>query len=229
MRINTHVDRPDAELIAKLAEFGSTDLSDVTNGMGTVDPRIRPAYTPIKPAAGPAVTINLPTASLNVMKAGLEQTRPGDIVVVNGRGNIASTFMGANILRGMLHRGVAAFIIDGVVRDVSEIREDGLPVYTRGVATGGGPHGPDIGEVNFPIAFGGVVVNPGDIVVADEDGIIVIPPAIAEETLEAVKKLAANFAAIQPQLLEGKVTNIANIEKQLRDAGFEWGDLTKKS
>ncbi len=106
-------------------------------------------------------------------------------------------------------------------RDASEIQGDGLPVHARTVTTAMGPlEGP--GEVNVPIACGQVVVNPGDIIVADEDGVVVVPPAEAKEVLAETAKLMASHEAIQQVLLRGEVANIATIEKKLRETGFEF-------
>jgi 4-hydroxy-4-methyl-2-oxoglutarate aldolase len=221
-RIKAEIDRPDPELVRELASIPTTDLSDVMYGSGTMLRRVFPVWSPVKRVAGPAVTISIPTASFNMLKAGLNQTKAGDVVVVNAFGNPVSAMVGANVVRGLLHRGLAAFIIDGAVRDVVDIRNDGLPVYASGVATADGPNGPHVGEVNYPIACGGIVVNPGSIVVADEDGIAVVPADAAREIIEKARALQEKFASIQPVLLRGEVTNIAAIESGLRDAGCEF-------
>jgi regulator of RNase E activity RraA len=182
---------------------------------------VHPMYKPIKRIAGPAVTVSAPTGAFNVIKAGMQQTRAGDVLVVNGRASLNGALFGSNVCRGLLHRGVAGLIVDGAVRDISEIQADGLPVFARGTSAGmGSIDGP--GEVNVPIACGGVVVNPGDIVIADEDGIVVVRPDDAEYVLNQVADLQAKHAAVQPILLRGEVTNIANIEQALRAQGCEF-------
>ena len=94
---------------------------------------------------------------------------------------------------------LAGVIVDGAVRDIEETRATGLPVYARGVTPrGGSAYG--AGEVNVPIACGGVIVNPGDIIVADRDGIAVVPPAAVDEVLALVEKGKANHAQLQPAL-----------------------------
>jgi regulator of RNase E activity RraA len=221
-RINTVIDRPRAELVREFDAMPSTDLSDVMYGSGTMTRRIFPVWTPVKRAVGPAVTISLPTASFNVLKVGLNQTKAGDVVVVNAYGNTLSPMVGANVIRGLLHRGIAAFIIDGAIRDPVDIRRDGLPVYACAIATADGPNGPHVGEVNYPVACGGVVVNPGDIVVADEDGIAVVPPEAARDVLERARALQERFASIQPILLKGEITKVVEIEASLKEAGCEF-------
>jgi 4-hydroxy-4-methyl-2-oxoglutarate aldolase len=221
-RISSSVDRPDPKLVAELAEIPTTDLSDVMYGSATMTHRIAPVWGPVKRVAGPAVTISVPTASFNVLKAGLNQSQSGDVVVVNAFGNPNFATVGANVIRGLLHRGIRAYIVDGAVRDVADIRADGMPVYATSVTTADGPNGPHVGEVNYPIACGGIVVNPGSIVVADEDGIVVVPGEFAREVIDKAKALDEKHAAIQPVLLRGEVTNIAAIEAGLRDAGCEF-------
>jgi regulator of RNase E activity RraA len=153
----------------------------------------------------------------------MEQTQAGDVLVINARGVLNGALVGGNVCRGLVHRGLAGLIADGAVRDASEIQQDGLPTFARGITTVMGPiDGP--GEVNVPIACGGVVVNPGDIVVADEDGIVVVRPSEAEEVLAETAKLEASHEAVQPILLRGEVTNIAKIERALREQGCTFMD-----
>jgi 4-hydroxy-4-methyl-2-oxoglutarate aldolase len=222
-RVYTFVPRPDPALVQRFASLHTADISDVMRMAGTMDAGIRPAYQPMKKVVGPAVTVSIPGGSFNMLKIGIQQTRPGDVLVVNACGNCNIGLAGGNVCRGMLRRGLAGLIIDGTIRDVSEIRADGFSVYARGTAT------PDVqttdaGEVNVPIACGQVVVNPGDIIVADEDGIVVVPPDAAEEVLAGVAELEARHAALQEVLLRGEVTNIANIERNLRERGCEFID-----
>ncbi len=220
-RVITQIRRPDPALVARFAAHHSADLSDVMGNVNTMDRAIAPVCQPVRKAVGVAVTVAIPTGSLAVLKAAIQQAQAGDILVVNAFGHATSAVIGANICRGMLHRGLVGLVVDGAIRDVSELREEGLPVFAASVATAVAPlYGP--GEVNTPIACGRVVVQPGDIVVADEDGVVVVPPAHADEILARVTQLEANHAALQDTLRRGEVTNIAAIERQLRADGFEF-------
>lgn len=221
-RIKTEIERPDAALVERFVNLSPPDISDVMRESNTMDRGIVPVYTPMRRVVGPAVTVSVPTGSMSVIKLGIKQTQPGDVLVVNCKGMKEVALVGANMLRGLFSRGAAGFIIDGAVRDPIAIREEEFAVFARHITTAGGPSGPEVGEVNVPIACGGVVVNPGDIVVADEDGIAVVPPAEAEEILEGVRKLEESHAAIQEVLLREGVTNIAAIEQRMREAGFEF-------
>jgi regulator of RNase E activity RraA len=129
--------------------------------------------------------------------------------------------IGGNIALGMQSRGIRGFIIDGAVRDVSELRELGFPTFARGVATAAADLGGPRGEVNVPIACGSVVVNPGDIVVADEDGIVVVPPTVAEEVVAAVHALNAKHEQAREFLRRGQVTAIDQITREFVAQGLE--------
>lgn len=222
-RVYTDMERPTASLIELFESFQSPDISDVMNRAGTMDSGIRPINTPPKRVVGPAVTVSVPTGAFNVIKAGMEQTRRGDVLVINARGSLRGALIGGNVCRGLFHRGLAGVIMDGAVRDVDEVQRDGLAVYARGLSAMMGPiDGP--GEVNVPIACGHVVVNPGDIVVADADGIAVVPPDEAERIAAETRKLLERYAgpSVRDVLLRGEVTNIANIERGLREQGCEF-------
>jgi len=217
-RVFTEVNRPSEELVSRFREKRSCDLSDVMNRSQTMT-GIAPIYRPVPRVVGPAITASLPAGGINMLKVGMEQTRSGDVFVVNSQGYDALAMWGGNVSRGMKARGVCATIIDGMARDKTEIAETDYPVFARGIAVASAPAVEARGEINVPIACGGVVVNPGDIVVADEDGIVVIPPTEAEDVLQRVGELETLFESLQPTLLAGKVTNIENVISEARAQG----------
>jgi regulator of RNase E activity RraA len=220
-RVYTRVVRPDSALVHKFMPLHSADISDAMNRSRTMDKGIKPLYLPIQKFVGTAITVSVPTGAFYVVKEAMQQTQSGDVLVINAYGNLFGALLGGNVCRGLKARGLAGIVADGAIRDTSEIREEGLPVHARAITTVMGPlEGP--GEVNVPIACGQVVVNPGDIILADEDGIVVVPPAEAEEVLSAVAKLEADHAAVQEILLRGEVANIANIEKKLHESRCEF-------
>jgi len=218
-RVFTKITRPSEATVVRFRGVATGDLCDAMRGSYIMDAGIRPIYEPMEPFIGTAVTVSIPRADhLYLFKVGSEQTRRGDVLVVNARGDITCGLTGGNICRGLKARGLAGMIIDGGVRDVQETQDTGLPLYARAVTPlGDSVWGP--GEVNVPISCGGVVVNPGDIIVADRDGIAVIPPAAADEILAFVKDLNARHAAMQPTLLRGEVWNIEGCTKQLLEMG----------
>ncbi|HET7265689.1 MAG TPA: RraA family protein [bacterium] len=211
--------RPSPDVIRRLAQFAPPDLSDVMHASHTVHPSIHPIYPLRRRIAGPAVTVAVPRGGFNVIKFGMQQTQPGDVMVVNAWGIDAYAVWGGNVSKGMRRRGVAGVIIDGAARDPDEAEAVDFPVFARHQATATPPlDGP--GEVNVPVACGGVVVHPGDIVVADANGIAVIPAAAAEWVLGQVQDLKQRHARVQPVLERGEVTAIDGIIEGLRKQGF---------
>lgn len=178
---------PDPTVLARLANVPTPDISDAMLCSGTMDRQIAPMIDGIQRVAGRAITISIPTISMKMLRAGFELAEPGDVIVVNAMNASTSAVVGGNMLRRLRDRGIAAIIIDGRIRDITEARAIGLPVFATGIATATGPEGPDVGEVNGAIACGKVVVNSGDIVVADGDGVVIISQTDAASVLAKLK------------------------------------------
>lgn len=218
-RVITEIGRPPADVIERLADCRSCDISDVMNRSGTMV-GIRAVYESVPRIVGPAVTVSIPAGGINMVKMGIQQARAGDVLVVSAQGQTHYAMLGGNISLGMQSRGIKGFVIDGAIRDVSEIRDLQFPTFARGVATAAADLGGPMGEVNVPIACGGVVVNPGDIIVADEDGIVVVPPHAASDVVEGVHALNAKHAQAREILRRGEVTAIDRITEQFVSQGL---------
>ncbi len=160
--------------------FGLADISDHLNRLYTVDCSIRCLSGGNRRLVGPACTVKVyPGDNLMVHKA-LDIAKPGDVVVIDARGSMANAVLGDTISIKARHRRIAGFIVDGYVRDVTPIRELEYPVYARGETPIGPLHrGP--GEINYPVCCGGVVVSPGDIIIAESCGVVVLPRTCIEE------------------------------------------------
>ena len=136
----------------------------------------------------------------------LDVAQPGDVVVIDAGGSAVNATLGNLVCAKAQHRGIAGFIIDGYVRDLPKIEPLGFPVFARGTAcTGPLHHGP--GEINYPISCGGLVVNPGDIVVADDAGIVIVPRENAQEIMERLRGFAAKNAAYFAAIQQGDFSN----------------------
>jgi len=183
-RIKTKFVRPNPALIAKIAEYETPDISDMLNRMYTMSPGIRGISESCR-VVGPACTVKVyPGDNLMVHKA-LDVAQPGDVIVIDTSESYKNAVLGDLVTNKAKHRGVAGFVIDGLVRDIEGIREAGLPVFSRGYTPFGPLHrGP--GELNYPISCGGLVVNPGDIISADINGIVVIRQEFAEHTVSSL-------------------------------------------
>ncbi len=175
LRIYRRIERPAAKDIARLAAGGPCDISDVARGAGTMDGGIRPMYSPMPAIAGPAITVDLTPGDGMLLRAAIDVAQPGDVIVANAHGDVARAILGGAIAMHMAHRGVRGLIVDGAVRDIGEFRELGLPVMARAVMARSGTTSSGWGEVNVPIACGGAVVHPGDAVIGDEEGLVVVP------------------------------------------------------
>ena len=227
-RVATDIPRPSADVVERLVACRSCDISDVMNRSGTMV-GIQTIYKPVARVAGPAVTVAIPAGGINMVKIGIQQAQSGDVMVVSAQGATTTAMLGGNISLGMQRRGISAFVIDGAVRDVSEIRDLQFPTFARAVVAAAADLGGPLGEVNFPIACGGVVVNPGDIIVADEDGIAVVPPEFADEIVEAVHALDAKHEQAREILRRGEVTAIDRITQDFVSQGLIIGPRDAKT
>lgn len=182
-RIEACGERPNPETVAGLGKFDTPAVSDLMNRLYTMAPTIRNLTDDHLGVLGPACTVKVyPGDNLMVHKA-LDVAQPGDVVVVDTSGSTMTAVLGDLISTKARHRGIAGFVIDGLVRDLGGIRQLGdFPVFARGVTPIGPLHrGP--GEINCAIAAGGVVVHPGDVIVGDLNGVVVVPHQIADELL----------------------------------------------
>ena len=211
-RIRREIERPAPSLIQMFREFETPDISDILNRMYTMRPDIRNLVNE-QPLVGAALTVKVyPGDNLMVHKA-LDVAKPGDVVVVDTSGSERNAVLGDLVANKARHRGIAGFIVDGMVRDLPGLREAGLPVYARGITPFGPLHrGP--GELNHAVSCGGIVVNPGDIVVADLSGIAVVRKEVAEDT---VMRLRAHRARLEQYVADVKAGRFSNdwVDRQL--------------
>lgn len=205
-RVKMNFTRPPADLMRALCDFPTPDISDLLNRLYAVDPAIRLLTDPAHRVCGPACTVKVfPGDNLMVHKA-IDVLEPGDVVIVDAGGSTMNAVLGDLISTKAKHRGAAAFVIDGLVRDLPSIAELNFPVFARGTTPIGPLHrGP--GEINFAICCGGVVVNPGDIVVGDAMGLVVIPQDIAAELLERLTAHAASNTQYLASVQRGDFSN----------------------
>jgi regulator of RNase E activity RraA len=218
-RIRADVDRPDPDVVAGLGEFETPAISDLMNRLFTMSTAIRPMTDPRLKILGPACTVKVyPGDNLMVHKS-LDLARPGDVVVVDASSSDLTAVLGDLVSTKARHRGVAGFVVDGLVRDLPAIQALGdFPVFARGVTPIGPLHrGP--GEVNFPISAGGIVVQPGDVIVGDLNGVVVVPRAIAPSLLERLRSRASADADYQAAVARGDFSN-SWVDAVLQDAGL---------
>ena len=196
------IKRPDPSWSKKLLDYDSCNISDGLNKLYTMDCGIRQLFRARK-LAGPAVTVKVRSGDNFMLHKAISLVKPGDVLVVETQGSNAYAVCGDLMVSCMDYLGVAGIVVDGTVRDIATLREIGMPVFARGTVCGAGDKdGP--GEVNFPIACGGVVVNPGDLIFGDEDGIVVIPFNDIEEAFAGADKKLAAEAIRRQEIAAGK-------------------------
>jgi RraA family protein len=205
-RIRLDVPRLADEVVQGFAAFDTPEISDRLNRLYALDSSITQLSGPDRPLCAQACTVRVyPGDNLMVHKS-LDLARPGDVVVVAAGGATCNAVLGDIISTKAKHRGIGGFVVDGLVRDLPSIQDLDFPVYARGTTPIGPLHrGP--GEINFPVACGGVVVNPGDVMVADAAGVVVVPHQIATELLVRLRAQADGLSQYLAAVARGEFDN----------------------
>jgi 4-hydroxy-4-methyl-2-oxoglutarate aldolase len=215
--LNTAIDRPPPDVINAYAKLSPNELCDVLELSCVMRYEIHPLWPSVPRVAGPAFTIRTGKHDNLMFHAAIYLAEPGDVIVVEA-GDDEMAVAGGNVCAIAQRRGVAALIVDGVIRDVVESREHRFPVFGRGVSPIPAKRVGD-GGMNVQIRCGGVIVNPGDVVVADEEGIVVVPRARADDVLsKAQAKVAADSAL---SLDDWEKRHRAAVEAALKTRGFK--------
>lgn len=185
-----------AALVKRFAAVPVANVSDSMWRMSAGGPRLRPYHKAGMRMAGPALTVRTrPGDNLMVHKA-IDMAEPGDVIVVDAGGDLTSAILGDIMVTLALKRGLAGFVIDGAIRDVNEVGQSGIGMYAAG-ATHRGPYKDGPGEINVTTNVGGMIVEPGDLIIGDDDGVLCVPFDAAETILAAAE---AKHAAEEKEL-----------------------------
>ena len=199
------------EIVSALSTFASSIVADVAGRRGAMHGRIK-ALAPAMRLAGPAFTIDIRPGDNLMIHAAMAMAKPGDILVIDGKGDCGAALMGSIMINACKKLGIGGVVIDGAVRDTEELRALGFPVY----AVCANPNGPTkavSGRINWPISCGGIALEPGDFVIGDADGIVVVErtkaagliPLATQKVADEQKRLAdiAIGRDIRPKWLGG--------------------------